>query len=90
MEQDVGREVLSTVKLKQFQARRKWARCVEAIRAMNKLSDIMTRRQSVRSIRSISCTTNSSTTERVVDVPERRATSVYSRRPLSVTGDLSG
>ena len=37
------------VKLKQFQARRKWARCVEAIRAMTKLSDIMTKRRSLRS-----------------------------------------
>ena len=38
------------VKLKQFQARRKWARCVEAIRAMTKLSDIMTKRRSLRSM----------------------------------------
>ena len=65
LEQDIGRAVLPKVgggggggmlrmfsfkvKLKQFQARRKWARCVEAIRAMTKMSDIMTKRRSIRS-----------------------------------------
>ena len=87
MEQDLGTEVLSLVKLKQFQARRKWARCVEAIRAMNKLSDIMTRR---KSLRSLSChNRNSIAVAEMTNtgVSMRRATSLTSRpRPASSHG----
>jgi len=48
LEQDIGTEVLSKVKLRQFLARRRWQRFGQAIRAMKRMSDIMIRRRSIR------------------------------------------
>jgi len=48
MEEDIGTEILPNVKLRQFQARRKWQKFGQAIRTVTKISSMLDKRRSLR------------------------------------------
>eukprot|EP00092_Neocalanus_flemingeri_P025694 GFUD01027856.1.p1 GENE.GFUD01027856.1~~GFUD01027856.1.p1 ORF type:complete len:392 (+),score=90.66 GFUD01027856.1:31-1176(+) len=52
LEQDIGHSVIKTDKLRRFLARRRWQRCGQAIRALNRMSSLMIKKRSIESEKS--------------------------------------